>query len=72
MSKNDQLTLITRETLSRRDGTTSVSHPIINVPNRNEVGVPALTRQDRPTETALLNVPFWFLCAEDRAQWPPA
>ena len=57
--------------MSRRDGTTSLSHPIINTPNRKMVGVPALTHQDRPTETALPYVPFWFLYAEDRAQWPP-
>ena len=44
--------------MSRRDETTSLSHPIINAPNRNEVGVPALTHQDRPTETVLLHVPF--------------
>ena len=58
MSRNHQLTLITREAVSRRDETTSLSHPIINAPDRNEVGVPALTRQDRPTETLLLHVPF--------------
>ena len=31
---------------------------IINAPNRNEAGIPALTRQDRPTEIVSLYFPF--------------
>ena len=39
-----------REAVSRGGGTASLPCPIINAPNRNEGGIPALTHQDRPIE----------------------
>ena len=49
----------------------SLPCPIINALNRNEAGIPALTRQDWPIEILSLYVPFWFVCTEDQAQWFP-
>ena len=46
-------------------GAASVPCPIINAPNRNEAGIPGLTRQDRPTEIIPLYIPFSFVCTED-------
>ena len=60
-----------REAVGRRGGSGSLPCPIINAPNRNEAGIPALTRQDRPIEIVSLYIPFWFVCTEDRAQWFP-
>ena len=58
---------------NRRPGrwAASLPCPVINAPNRNEAGIPALTHQDRPIEIVSLYVPFWFVCTEDRAQWFP-
>ena len=43
-----------REALGRGDGTTSLPCPIINAPNRNEAGIPALTHQN--VHTVLVRV----------------
>ena len=65
------LQVIIREAVGRGGGTASLPCPIINAPNRNETGIPALTRQDRPIEIVSLYIPFRFVCTEDRAQWFP-
>ena len=43
-----------REAVGRVGGTTSLPCPIINAPNRNEAGIPALNLQDRPIEIVSL------------------
>ena len=57
--------------MGRGGETASLPCPIINAPDRNEAGIPALTLQDRSIEIVSLYIPFWFVCTKDRAQWFP-
>ena len=41
---------MTRETVGRKGDTANLPCLIINALNRNEAGIPVLTRLDRPTE----------------------
>ena len=52
---------VTREAVGRGGETTSLPCPIINAPNRNEAGIPALTHQDKPIEIVSLYIPFQLL-----------
>ena len=59
------------EAVGRGGGSASLPCLIINAPNRNEAGIPVLTRQDRPIEIVSLYIPLWFVCTEDRAHCLP-